>query len=568
LRITPRSTHWLIALTAARVMGAASLHASPGPAGRPRLSPLDGNRPPSMAFSTYFGGESWDWGNAVAVDADGNTYMTGFVEGNWWTSQAEAFVVKVDSAGALVWSVLLDGDGWDEGTSVAAGADGDVWVFGSTASSDFPLMDPWEILPTDRDRLFLARLSAAGTLEFSTVFEGAQRMGVQGMALDAAGNVYLGGGTSTPEGSRGSVLKIDPVSAQIAWSADVASPSCLYGSAPSGFTVDSSGRAYLAWPCQTARLQPSGSLDYVVPFGGSGIAADAAGNAYLLSTVVGPPPEWSDVLVRRLGPTGQPAGTFQLGGSWDDWGEAIATDPEGHVYVVGETQSGDFPLKDAVQPDCSGAEEWYQCWNIGFLTKIRPDTWDLVYSTFLGGGRTVVTHRDRTVAWGVAAGYGAAAVTGWTVEEDFMVVNAFQPLFGGDEDGFLVRIVANQPPDCSAAAAQPPALWPPNGQLTPVAIGGVTDPAGGPLTISVTAIRQDEPLSKKGQPDATGLGTSRPMLRASRAGNGDGRVYHITFTATDPAGAACTGTVTVCVPRDRGKNPACGDGGPTFTSTE
>lgn len=124
----------------------------------------------------------------------------------------------------------------------------------------------------------------------------------------------------------------------------------------------------------------------------------------------------------------------------------------------------------------------------------------------------------------------------------------------------IAASASNGLPDCGGAVASPGRLWPPNGKLRPIVIGGVTDPDGDRVTLRVTAIRQDEPLSKKGQPDASGIGTAHPSVRADRAGKGDGRVYHITFEASDPAGASCTGTVTVCVPHDQGRR-SCGDGG-------
>jgi hypothetical protein len=55
-------------------------------------------------------------------------------------------------------------------------------------------------------------------------------------------------------------------------------------------------------------------------------------------------------------------------------------------------------------------------------------------------------------------------------------------------------------------------------------------------------------------------------LRAARSGRGDGRVYHVRFTAADELGLACTGEVTVCVPHDEGRARACGDGGALFSS--
>jgi hypothetical protein len=47
----------------------------------------------------------------------------------------------------------------------------------------------------------------------------------------------------------------------------------------------------------------------------------------------------------------------------------------------------------------------------------------------------------------------------------------------------------------------------------------------------------------------------------------DGRIYHLRFTATDPAGGSCQGEVAVCVPHDQGGKPQCIDQGPLFDST-
>jgi hypothetical protein len=89
------------------------------------------------------------------------------------------------------------------------------------------------------------------------------------------------------------------------------------------------------------------------------------------------------------------------------------------------------------------------------------------------------------------------------------------------------------------------------------------------MTITVTSIFQDEPVQGPGSgntsPDATGVGTSTPSVRAERDGGGDGRVYHINFTATGASGS-CTGSVTVGVPHDQGHGGPV-DEGPLFDST-
>jgi hypothetical protein len=127
------------------------------------------------------------------------------------------------------------------------------------------------------------------------------------------------------------------------------------------------------------------------------------------------------------------------------------------------------------------------------------------------------------------------------------------------------------PPDCSAAVADPSQLWPPNHHFIDVSVTGVTDPDGDAVTITITGITQDETVDCEDNgnpcPDASGVGTSTAHLRAARAGNGDGRVYHVAFLADDGHGGQCTGVVTVCVPHDRGPGRICVDEGALFDST-
>jgi streptogramin lyase len=133
--------------------------------------------------------------------------------------------------------------------------------------------------------------------------------------------------------------------------------------------------------------------------------------------------------------------------------------------------------------------------------------------------------------------------------------------------------LADRPPDCSAAGPSITTLWPPNHQWQPVTVNGVTDPDGDTVVITFTSIRQDEPVNSNGDgsftPDGKGVGTSTAELRAERASPkkvpGNGRVYTLTFTATDPYGLMCEGTVRVNVPHNMGQ-PSIDDG-PNYDST-
>ena len=136
-----------------------------------------------------------------------------------------------------------------------------------------------------------------------------------------------------------------------------------------------------------------------------------------------------------------------------------------------------------------------------------------------------------------------------------------------------LTLVCNQPPDCSQAAASIETIWPPNHKFVEISVIGVTDPDGDPISITIDSIFQDEPVDTFGDgsfvPDGSGVGTDTAEVRAERSGTkkvpGDGRVYHIFYTADDGAGGSCSGDVSVGVPHDVKDTPV--DGGALFDST-
>lgn len=116
---------------------------------------------------------------------------------------------------------------------------------------------------------------------------------------------------------------------------------------------------------------------------------------------------------------------------------------------------------------------------------------------------------------------------------------------------------SNDPPLASAAQPSVACLWPPNHQMVAVGITGVSDTDNN-ATITITAVTQDEPTNGLGDGDtaidAVINTDGTVLLRAERSGKGDGRVYRISFTASDLEGSA-SGVVKVCVPHSV-KKPA------------
>jgi len=123
------------------------------------------------------------------------------------------------------------------------------------------------------------------------------------------------------------------------------------------------------------------------------------------------------------------------------------------------------------------------------------------------------------------------------------------------------------PLDCAGATPLPGALWPPNNKMVNVLIGGLN---GENTTVVIETVFQDEPVTKVGKKrlaDAAIIDGIELYLRAQRLGNGNGRVYHVSFTASDDYGDSCSGQVTVCVGHDRSASgQLCIDDGPLYDS--
>jgi hypothetical protein len=404
----------------------------------------------ALIYSTYLGGSLADWGTAIAVDAAGNAYVTGTTQSsnfptvnpvqptNPTFNNANAFVSKLNPTGsALVYSTYLGGaTGGASGNAIAIDTSGNAYVAGLTAASDFPTVNALQTTnktsPPSTGTGFVAKYNAAGSaLIYSTYLGGSVEDLVNGIAADSGGNAYVAGQTESADFPTANAFQ-------------AACHDC-----PAIFNAF------------VSKINPAGSaLVYSTFLAGSdttiaeAIALDASGDAYVTGTTtstdfptVNPLQATnrgsSNVFITKFNPAGSAlVYSTYLGGSGnsDDFGRGIAVDATGMAYVVGNTNTIDFPTVNPVQATNLGGVGI----DTGFVANLNATGSALVYSTYLGGNSG-----DRAMAVAVDTSDNAY-VTGWTMSADFpTTANVFQPALSGTENAFVAKF--------PAGAAPPPA---------------------------------------------------------------------------------------------------------------
>jgi hypothetical protein len=444
----------------------------------------------ALIYSAYIGGA--DEAAAIALDRSGSAYITGRVCSNnlptvnaFQTALAgsasfgvdcDAFVIKLSPAGdAIVYSTYLGGYCGDTGHGIGVDAAGNTYVAGDTggnypcsecAAAGFPVVNALQPAPGGLQDAFVAKLDPTGSrLLFSTYLGGPADDIAWHMALDPAGNVYVGGGTRSSNfptvnpihpcgsGQDAFVTKLTPGGDALVYSTCVGGD---FDEEAIGLAIDASGAAYITGQ--------TGSLDFPSVNAFQPAKAGLGGGR--------------DAFVTKLSPAGDSIvySTF-LGGSLPDIGMAIAVDPAGNAYVTGQAVSPDFPTVNPIQATKRSSGDV-------FITRVSAAGDSLTYSTYLGGsGFSGQTQDD--FGMGIAVdGAGNAYVVGLTSSADFPTVNAFQPTEGGAPgfDGFLAKIAPGVPAPAPPVASAGIDGTVPEGWLVMLDGAASFDPNIDPLT--------------------------------------------------------------------------------------
>jgi hypothetical protein len=269
-----------------------------------------------LQWNTFLGSSSDDIGNAIAVDTSGNVYVAGWSKATWgspvrpYAGGWDAIVAKLNGSGALQWNTFLGGSGsskWgDCGSAVAVDTSGNVYVAGSSEDTWGSPIRPYGGGDCD---LSVAKLNSSGVLQWNTFLGGSNSDGGSALAVDTSGNVYVAGTSGATWGS----------------------PVRPFAGGTDAFIVKLNGSGILQWNT----FLGGSSFD-----NGNAIALDTRGNVWVAGTSPG---TWGSpiipfnggVFVVKLNSSGALQWNTFLGPSY---GNAIALDTNGNVYVAGESR--------------------------------------------------------------------------------------------------------------------------------------------------------------------------------------------------------------------------------------
>jgi len=338
----------------------------------------------ALVYSTYINGAS---GNGIAVDSAGNAYVTGEAStpnfpttpGAFQTAPFgfDTFVTKLNAKGsALVYSARFGGNFDDFGRAIALDAAGNAYITGWTVcratTCTFPTVNAFQpSYAGGNNDAFVTKINSLGSaLVYSTYLGGGQIINAtddwgEGIVVDSAGSAYVTGYTYAPDfpvtpgaydtsraGLDAFVTKFTPGGASLIYSTFLGGNGQEQGQ---GIAIDANGNAYVTgltdgstFPVTPGAFQTTGSFDaFVTKF-------NPQGSALVYSTYLG-------------------------GNAGVDRGWAIAVDDAGSAYITGDTTSTNFPVASPVQPAYGGGL------SDAFVTKLNAAGSALVYSTFLGG---------------------------------------------------------------------------------------------------------------------------------------------------------------------------------------
>jgi hypothetical protein len=424
---------------------------------------------PVFSFSTYLAGSNADNVTAIASDPSGNTYVTGYtysldfpiVDGVQarYTGSPDAYVSKLDTTGkTLLYSTFIGGTSRNYGNAISLDTQGNIIVAGTSSSNDFPHVGSVPSLNCEgnNDCFFVASLKPDGSafnyagliggIEGTDVQTGSSGSGV--LALDTAGNAYLAGVT-------------DDANFEI-------TPGTLSKSVPgypynSTFVLKVDSKGALTYSTIIPGTLPLSSIPYVNVFIPNGISVNGGGQATIAGTA-GPGLPSTEGVIQPTFPNNLGAGNATAGfvlqldakasaisyatyiTGTDSIG-GLAVDSQNNSYVTGGTSENNLPVSSNAYQKTLKSGPNCTC-NSGFLLKLDGAGKKVLAATYLEGTPSI--GNEGTSFSGITLdSHSNVYVGGITGSSDFPLVNPFVSIWEFGETASEL-VLAGMTPDLSA----------------------------------------------------------------------------------------------------------------------
>ena len=170
-----------------------------------------------MEWSTYYGGNDFDWSRSLAIGPDGNVFITGTTESSDFptfdpggsayfdgtlSGPRDGFILKFSNNGVREWATYFGGYGSDYAYAIATGPYGDVFITGETNSSDLPTLNPGGDAYFDGTfngyyDVYIAKFLNDGTQQWTTYYGGGGWDIGYSLCVDPNGNLFVTGRTES-----------------------------------------------------------------------------------------------------------------------------------------------------------------------------------------------------------------------------------------------------------------------------------------------------------------------------------------------------------------------------------
>ncbi len=395
---------------------------------------------PVLTLSIYVGGSDADVINAITHDNSGFLYVAGITDSSDFpivgnASQAtygentDVFVAKIDPKGQdIVYSTYIGGSGNESLGGLAVDGQGNIYVGGTTSSSNLPTVNPFQnaLGASAISNVFLAWITPTGSLNYCTYLGGTGTDIAGKIALDSSNNVWMVGSTLSVD-----FPLMNPQQNGIFGEQDMFI---------AGFNPNTNGPDSLLYSTYLGgEANDTGSGIAVAPDGTLWIAGGTYSKQIALTGVSYQPDyhgEGDGYVAHvnpKLGANGIVYATY-LGGSAIDQATNIVIDSQGRAIVSGYTLSQDFPVTaNAAQPQYGGDTDVF----VSIINANNPTSRaaELIYSTFFGGASGDVAYDLKQDSTGVLY------LAGYTLSPGLPASStALQAAWDGYVDAFVLKL--------------------------------------------------------------------------------------------------------------------------------